>query len=162
MAKGDDFTSEHFEWLVEGRSRNQRATLDLYRIIDVNEDGLSRRLTDRDTAHQLVGIAFSLWRAVFLSDLTGDIADQVTDIKRFLQSLIAHNAVLYQTDFSAREWTFSYYLDNALFRLGRLSELILPKRKLAFEADSAKEQWTEAQALLELAIARFAEVIGDR
>ena len=103
MAQGDDFSSEHFDWLVAGRSRNQKATLDLYKLIEMHEEKLSRSFADRDAAQALVGIAFSLWRAVFLSDLSGEVADQLTDAKRFLQSLIAHNSVLYQTDFNARE-----------------------------------------------------------
>ena len=113
----------------------------------------------RQAGQQLVGIAFSLWRAVFLSDLTGEVVDQLADAEKFLESLIAHNTVLYQTDFANREWSFGYYLDNALYRLSRLPEDILPPSHQPIDAGSAKEKWTAAQAALETAITNFASMI---
>ena len=162
MTEKDDFSAEHFDWLVSGRSRNQKATLDLYRIVEAYEERLNGSMSDQAVVIDLVGIAFSLWRAVFLSDLTGGMADRLADAKRFLQSLIAHNAVLYQTDFAAREWAFDYYLDNALFRLGRLPAELLPQETAIKTAENAKEAWLNAQTALEAAIAKFAEVIADK
>ena len=160
MARGDDSSSAHFDWLVAGRSRNQQTTLDLYKLIEANEDLLADNIVLHEDVYQLVGIAFSLWRAVFLSDLTRDPTNQLADAKTFLRSLIAHNAVLYQTDFNAREWTFAYYLDNALARLKGLSPKILPDEQRPLEAASAKDEWTNAQAALNIATLNFAEIIG--
>lgn len=161
MARTDDVSAEHFDWLVAGRSRNQTSTLDLYKIVEANEDGLSVSIADRTIVVELVGIAFSLWRAVFLSDLTGDVADRLADARRFLRSLIAHNAVLYQTDFTAREWAFDYYLDNARSRLARLPADILPRPSALKPVETAKDAWLEAQAALEVAIANLAEKLAD-
>lgn len=161
MARIDDVSSAHFKWLVAGRSRNQQATLRLYEIVETRSHLLESDIALQDIAHQLVAIAFSLWRAVFLSDLTGDAIDQMSDLKKFLQSLIAHNAVLYQTDVNAREWTFIYYLDNAVFRLGRLSDRILSSKNKAVASGTAKDDWSNAQAALDLAILNFAEVIAN-
>lgn len=161
MARGNDSSSEHFDWLVAGRSRNQQTTLDLYKLIEANNAFLAENIALQEGAYQLVAIAFSLWRAVFLSDLTGEPADQLADARKFLRSLIAHNAVLYQTDFNTREWTFRYYLDNALSRLKNLPEKLLPKDQQATEATSAKEDWTNAQAALDRATQNFAEMIAD-
>lgn len=152
---------DHFDWLVEGRSRNQQATLGLYKIIRSDRDDLERLLVMQQAGQQLLGIAFSLWRAVFLSDLTGDVLDQLADAEKFLESLIAHNTVLYQTDFASREWSFGYYLDNALYRLSRLPEDILPQVTQPVDAGSAKEKWTAAQAALETAIKNFESVIEN-
>ena len=162
MVQIDDTSGEHFDWLVAGRSRNQKATLDLYKLVETNEGELSASISHQTILNDLVGIAFSLWRAVFLSDLTGDVADRLADAKRFLQSLIAHNAVLYQTDFTAREWAFEYYLDNALFRLARLPTGIMPPSAVIKTVGTAKDAWTNAQAALEHAIATFAEMIADQ
>ena len=161
MARKDDVSSAHFKWLVAGRSRNQATTLRLYEIIEAHQYLLEGDIPFQDIAHQLVAIAFSLWRAVFLSDLTGDAVDQISDLKRFLQSLIAHNSVLYQTDVNAREWTFIYYLDNAVSRLGQLPDRILASEYKAAVSGTAKDDWSSAQAALEVAISNFASLIAD-
>ena len=57
-----------------------------------------------------------MWRAVFLSDTSGEYEDQLADLKKFLVSLISDNTVLYVTDKNARNWSFRYYLDNAVHR----------------------------------------------
>ena len=158
MVQADDYSGEHFDWLVAGRSRNQKATLDLYKLVETNEDEISGSIPYQTAVNDLVGIAFSLWRAVFLSDLTGDVADQLADAKRFLQSLIAHNAVLYQTDFTAREWAFEYYLDNALFRLGRLPPGVVPSHLAIKSAGTAKDAWDQCAGS---ARARHRKLRGD-
>ena len=158
MSAFADPRDEHFDWLVEGRSRNQQATLQLYKIIQAKRDILGEVLMHQETSQSLVGVAFSRWRAVFLSDLTGEVADQLADASKFLESLIAHNTVLYQTDFNSREWSFTYYLDNALHRLSGLPEDVLPSHQ-PIDAGTAKEKWTAAQSALEAAIARFARIL---
>lgn len=163
MRKADDFSTEHFEWLVTCRSRNQRSTLTLYKIIEANEQKISQNVVYRLLAQDLTAVAFSLWRAVFLSDLKGDFGDQLASAKQFLQTLIAHNTILYQTDFSTREWTFEYYLDNALFRLRAISEgpkpEILPRDQIGPVATSAKDIWINMQNALDAAVANFGEAI---
>lgn len=37
----NDVSPEHFEWLVECRSRNQKTTLELYKLIDRFESKLN-------------------------------------------------------------------------------------------------------------------------
>ena len=121
MATDDDLSGQHFDWLVEGRSHNQKSTVALYKIIEHHAAFLEANVACQTLAQDLSAVAFSLWRAVFLSDLTGDFGDQLADLRRFLQSLLAHNTVLYQTDFNSREWAFNYYLDNALLRLDKIA-----------------------------------------
>ena len=164
MNRPSDFTSEHFSWLVEGRSQNQRSTLVLYKLIKGHEDAIAQNLVLHAVAQSLVAVAFSLWRAVFLSDLTGAAGDQLIDLKLFLQSLIAHNTVLYQTDFSTREWSFRYYLDNATYRLRQLDRSSDGSVAAVGRANAGKLQpkddWSNAQAALDLAIANFAEALA--
>lgn len=112
----------------------------------------------------------SRYGELFLSDLTGDYVDQLADVNKFLQSLIAHNTIAYQTDWNAREWSFKYYLDNANYRLINIAEKlfpeILPKSALDTKAGAEKDEWTEkdqwevAQAALDLAITNFKTKIG--
>ena len=164
MTKHDDVSGQHFDWLVDSRSQNQKSTLALYKIIETHEMLLSRNIVLQILAQDLASIAFSLWRAVFLGDLDGAREIQLMHVKKFLQSLIAHNAILYQTDFNTREWSFWYYLDNATARLRDIAELsdldILPRDVIDREAKSAKDEWTNAQDALTIAIANFAKVIA--
>lgn len=76
-----DLSPEHFAWLVDGRSANQRSTLELYRIIYDSERKLNSNAELHEVAQELTGVAFSLWRAVFLSDTTGEYEDQLADLK---------------------------------------------------------------------------------
>lgn len=147
-----DVSAGHFDWLVEGRSRNQRSTLDLYRMILENEAQLAENVDLQAAAQEVAGIAFSLWRAVFLSDTAGDVQSRWADVKTFLVSLIADNTVLYVTDKNARNWSFRYYLDNATFRLGRLADTdpgLLDGVDLTRAAALDKDEWMNAQAALE-------------
>ena len=166
MARDEDVSSEHFDWLVEARSRNQRSTAALYKIIEQHALTLEKNVVFQGLAQNLTAVTFSLWRAVFLSDLTGDLGNQLADVRRFLRSLIAHNTVLYQTDFTSREWAFRYYLHNAVFRLKGIPEAMSPSIQDADSlwpaAGSAKDEWIEAQQALEMAISNFAKAIGER
>jgi hypothetical protein len=157
-----DVSPEHFAWLVEGRSANQRSTLELYKIIAEGERKLNSNVELQAAAQELTGIAFSLWRAVFLSDTTGEYADQLADIKKFLVSLISDNTVLYVTDKNARNWSFHYYLRNPLHRLDELSKgglSLVDKTDLAKRAETDKDVWVDAQAILDKAIERFAAAL---
>ena len=163
MRRNDDVSVAHFDWLVQSRSHNQLSTLKLYKIIEANDVILSQNVVYQPLAQDLAAIAFSLWRAVFLSDANGETGDQLADVKKFLQQLMAHNAVLYQTDFNTREWTFRYYLDNAIYRLRHLSDRAGPKLLLDgqfdFTVTFAKDDWTNAQAASDAAITTFGELI---
>lgn len=165
MANPDDTSGEHFDWLVEGRSHNQRSTVRLYRIIEDNRTVIELAPTFERLARDLAAIAFSLWRAVFLTDLTGEVGDQLADLTRFLRSLLAHNTVLYQTDFNSREWAFTYYLENALFRLRRIAPLASTGSMNEHEFDratfSAKNDWSNAQNALDHAISNFAKALAS-
>jgi hypothetical protein len=160
----DDQSEEHLKWLVENRSRNQRATLELYLLINQNSDAINNNVTYAALAQELTGIAFSLWRGVFLSDLTAEVEKQLSDATIFLATLISHNAIAYPQDRTAREWTFQYYLSNARFRLTELASK--PPNLIEFTdidtpAGSAKDDWLIAQAALEKSTTRFGDILKD-
>lgn len=161
QARADDVSEEHLRWLIESRSENQKVTLELYLAIKRNEAEIERNFKFTTSAAELAAIAFSLWRAVFLSDLTENVENQMIDLKTFLGTLISHNAIAYQQDRSSREWTFPYYLNNArerLLDLARESPLgLLDVSEIDIEARSAKEDWTIAQNALSKAVERFSQ-----
>jgi hypothetical protein len=123
-----------------------------------NESVISSNVVFAQISQELAGIAFSLWRAVFLSDLTGETEEQLVDVRAFLGALISNNSIGYPQDRSAREWTFAYYFSDARFRLQSLASRpppIIDPSDVEQEAASAKEDWEIAQRALEKAIHAF-------
>ncbi len=156
--KTDDLSDEHLSWLVDNRSRNQRVTLDLLNIIRRNKVSIESSIEYSGFAQELAGVAFSLWRAVFLSDLTEDVEAQMIDVERFLGNLISHNTIAYTQDRNAREWTFQYYLNNArqrLLEIARTRSDLIDLADVDREAGSAKEDWEIAQSALENGVVKF-------
>jgi hypothetical protein len=118
MSKRESDTSPgHLEWLVKWRSENQRASLELYCLLKKHATEIRTDPQLILVSQALIGVAFSLWRAVFLSDKEGTLDIALTDAEEFLGKLILDNAINYTQDRTAREWTFNYYLHNAYTRL---------------------------------------------
>ena len=124
---------------------------------------IERNVIYAQLAQELAAIAFSLWRAVFLSDLTEEVEKQIIDVQTFLGTLISHNAIAYQQDRISREWSFQYYLSNArerLLNIARQGSLtVLEVNEVDREARSAKEDWEIAESALKKAVERFAEMM---
>jgi hypothetical protein len=162
VVRKDDRSEDHLKWLVEKRSANQQATLDLFVILTENDNVISKNIPYANVSQELAGIAFSLWRAVFLSDLTGEIDDQLLDVTSFLGNLISNNSIGYPQDRGAREWTFQYYLKDARLRLQTLAGQppdIVELSEVYEPAGTAKEDWEIAQRALETAIRRFGKLV---
>ena len=64
----------------------------------------------------MLGIGFSLWRAVFLI-VTADSEKMDKAGQAFLTTLIADNMIAYAQDKTSSAWTAGYYINNALYRL---------------------------------------------
>ena len=92
----DDLSTEHITWLVESRSKNQQICLKLFLVIKDNEPKIRSSGKNQNNAQSLIAVAFSLWRAVFLSDVeSGAIGSLMLAVQSFLGNLIPHNAVAY-------------------------------------------------------------------
>lgn len=118
--KVDDISVEHAQWLVESRTKNQELSLMLYRLMDKHERQFAKFPELRPILQELCAICFSLWRSVFLTDITKKPEHLFKDSRRFLGNIILHNTIGYVQDRNDREWSFIYYLDNARLRLTAL------------------------------------------
>jgi hypothetical protein len=111
---------------------------------------------------ELAGIAFSLWRAVFLSEPREDADASIADLSSFLLKLISNNAIGYTQDLQARAWTFPYYLENARLRLRAMASrppFLIEIRDIDAAAQSSADDWLIAQKALEKAIIRLGGVV---
>jgi hypothetical protein len=149
-------TPEHLEWMIEGRAKNQSTALKLYELFQHDAKtlkGYSFRL------QELAGVAFSLWRAVFLADREGTVAEKNSDAKLFLGKMLTDNAITFAQDRASREWTFNYYLDNALLRLDDLGESNLKPPK---GSRSGKNRWDYLHRAFARQVKKIAaEIAGD-
>ncbi|MHC2001795.1 hypothetical protein ACYQR9_15320 [Methylobacterium sp. CM6241] len=118
---GDKIAS--FEWLVENRSRNQKSTLDIYKLIAKHKSKIDKNKKYRAVSQSLLGIAFSLWRSVFLADLKQEKGTLMDDVEKFLIELIQNNAIGYAQDRNNRDWSYRYYMKNARERLKALKTI---------------------------------------
>jgi len=137
------------------RSRNQQATLELYLLLEAHQNRLEESVLYYSIFERIAAIIFSLWRAVFLSDVDATSEAQRDDLKGFLGDLISHNSIQYTTDRRARDWTFDYYLTNARLRLTELvqGDLKAIANLVHRPAASKKQSWEFSEEAVEAAIA---------
>jgi hypothetical protein len=105
--------------LSRSRARVQDTLVDLHEAV-ASADG--RALLEQDPNKRglfglLLGTAFSLWRAAFLSHGAVTWPENLKQASEFLDSLIGDNAIAYVQDRQTGRWTSGYYLNNARYRL---------------------------------------------
>ena len=105
--------TDNFTWLIQARTSNQETLLRLYRLNITDKSNP----VSQQTYTLLVGAAFSLWRAAFLSDATRKSHNITEDATKLVKRLIQDNAVAYPQDRDTREWMVGYYINNAIWRL---------------------------------------------
>ena len=113
---------EHLEWLVERRTEVQRSLLALYKYVRSIRNG-PENIIDTRILNHLIAAAFSLWRAVFLSETGRDWKSVLEGQKEFLASVVSDNAITYGDDKRNRAWTVGYYLENAKLQLAAACHL---------------------------------------
>src|ERR1035438_547421 len=104
----------HLKWLVESRRQNQQVCARLYELMTA-ECWKTPKLGYE--AKTLVSIGFSLWRAAFLADKSGQLRETNEHATYFLGEMLETNAIAFTQDKKARGFTFNYYLANVRFRL---------------------------------------------
>jgi hypothetical protein len=108
---------EFLSWLVPARSQIQASLLRLFEVTRRKRNELSKPelLNESHIYRLLIGVGFSLWRAVFQAHKDLSISNNLEDAENFLQALVHDNAVVYSTE--KNSWSFGYYLNNAKYRI---------------------------------------------
>jgi hypothetical protein len=75
---------------------------------------------ERSALGLLVGSAFSLWRAAFLSNTHRDWDSIREHAQLFLQTVVRDNAITFQDDRRTQSFMVGYYLHNARYRIFRI------------------------------------------
>ncbi len=121
MSNGNKSSSEQLSWLVDRRAKIQADLLAILRFIENNRTYLDANLPALSATLIIIGAAFSLWRDVFLGDASLSTDAVARSAEKFLQTLIADNAIGYPQDRQMRDWSFGYYVNNAALRVGELT-----------------------------------------
>jgi hypothetical protein len=163
MTKEETPSPEHLKWVIEGRAKNQTASLNLYALmLDYKEQIRKKKLAT--AAQDLAAVCFSLWRAVFLADRTGKLQAKMMDVENFVAKMLTDNAIAFAQDRSAREWTFNYYIDNALFRLEKLQEYWPDLKKMSLKPSNRtpRKRWDRLQIAFERAVRLFEKELTSK
>lgn len=118
MAKDKYTPKSDLSWLVPRRSKIQQITLEIYKFNSSLDDKERERLWP--VLGYLVGIAFSLWRAVFLSLPVRKPSEVYQQADHLLGILLETNAVGFPQDQLTLQWMAGYYNNNAILRLSDL------------------------------------------
>ena len=154
MAEEVDRT-EHFQWLVDARDRNQRCSLKLRLLLKEHEKRWKTKQNSMGS-QELISVSFSLWRAVFLAEKTGKRSAVFDDGLKFIERVIEDNAIAYAQDKAMREWSFNYYTRAARYSLEFLHNSwpgVCPAYVKATRMP--KKRWEYCQTLLEKAVEAF-------
>jgi hypothetical protein len=110
---------EHLRWAVEQRAEIQRTLLALYEYVRKTPSKSGYAEPKVYLLDNLIGAAFSLWRAVFLAETfrTDETIHQSQEA--FLAKVISDNSITFGDDKINRAWTVGYYLDDAKLRIER-------------------------------------------
>jgi len=119
---------EQLTWAIEQRAEIQRTLLALYDILSRYPP--QHYFVEHHALDNLVGAAFSLWRAVFLSDTFRGYSEVHQSLQQFVRKVITDNAINFTDDVRHRHWTVGYYLDNAESRLQLTSNYLDSERQL--------------------------------
>jgi len=158
VAKEDDLTPAHLGWLVSSRTANQQAALKLFTLFEKYPKQMkSAQFSSK--AELMVAACFSLWRAAFLADKTGARHAVINDAKTFLGKMLTDNAITYPQDRSAREWTFNYYMNNAMNCLvhlgqewGEVEAVLSAEQKVTKGTTKPSRRWDRHQEAFNIAL----------
>jgi hypothetical protein len=156
--KANDLSEPHLTWLIQSRMRNQNACLRLFNAFEKFPTA-ANGMELRAKSQTLVAVGFSLWRAAFLADKTGQRDAVFADAHAFLAELLTNNAINYPQDRASREWTFNYYMTNANEALIRLSErwpdittVLSRYEKVTKKSTNSRRRWNRHQNAFDAAL----------
>lgn len=106
--------------LVENRARVQLLLLDLQSFLSRNRSTMGANPLQRSLFCLLIGAAFSLWRASFLTEVRRGWPGVLAGAEKFLTAVVRENAIGYNQEKAAQKWMVGFYLNSAAFRIDEI------------------------------------------
>lgn len=138
MAREDPKQTTDLSWVVPRRSQLQQLALEVYEFERTLGPGKRERLWP--VLGYLIGIAFSLWRAVFLVLPERKETSMHKQGEDILRIVLETNAVGFPQDKATAQWMAGYYNNNAILRL---SDMYTDPIALAVIRDVLPENFQE-------------------
>lgn len=115
--------AEHLKWAIDQRAKVQHTLLALYELVrDTPPDDA---WTDKEEAiDDLIAVAFSLWRAVFLTEQPRTDSSRREAQRQFLATVISTNSITFGDDRRNSSWSLGFYLLNAHQRVSHAAAMI--------------------------------------
>jgi hypothetical protein len=107
-------------WQIDRRYRIQRIMFALHTFLTTEESLHSEQNDAWYPMVRMVGIAFSLWRAAFLTHTTGAKKAVYKNMVDYLDKVIKHNSIAFTDDYNMSDQAAPYYTGNARYRLERM------------------------------------------
>lgn len=127
---------EFLDWSIKGRHQIQAEALHL---VELMQRHTTANRDQKLRMRRLVGVAFALWRAVFLADRTSVVDVSFAASREFLKKVLVDNTITFSFDVTHREWTFRFYADAARQNLRRLKETW--SRLTVDSYETSTEEW---------------------
>jgi hypothetical protein len=108
------------QWRIDRRALVQALLFDLWSFLDRHSEFWQGPDDFWHMMNRLVAIGFSLWRAAFLTDASGERKEIQSQTKEFIEKVLTHNAITFADDHKMSELTMLYYNNNARYRLERM------------------------------------------
>jgi hypothetical protein len=157
MPIGNQDDERRLRRLVKSRSAIQESTLEILRVMRHIGQSKDVSASIKLKMSLLVGVAFSLWRAVFLTHDNQGLEENLADAEAFLVKVLKHNTADHFDDASMGGWAFSYHLNNAHLRLVLLgTKMPLLRQTLTvhgqwqLDAELARTENTDSQDLWDI------------
>jgi hypothetical protein len=114
------FKNNIVAWQVDRRFRIQCIMHELHRFLAAQESLHSDHNDAWYPMVRMVGIAFSLWRAAFLTHTTGKKKAAYKNMVEYLDKVIKQNTIAFIDDYNMSDHAAPYYTGNARYRLERM------------------------------------------
>ena len=121
---------KRIEFIINARSDIQHTLFALCRFLRDSPEILNHPL-HQQAFQLLVGAAFSLWRAIFLTEADRDWKSITSSVLQFLDKVVTDNAITYHDDKTNRAWTVGYYLTSAELRVQEARNRLIQSSVLA-------------------------------
>jgi hypothetical protein len=114
---------EHLAWAIDQRAKIQHTLLALFEYVRdaPPDDPWSEK---EEAIDDLIAVAFSLWRAVFLTEQPRTDQSRREAQRQFLATVISTNAITFGDDRRNSPWSLGFYLANAQQRVSHAAVMI--------------------------------------
>jgi hypothetical protein len=113
---------QFLEKLTYWRNDAQVIQFKLLKLVTEKQEELRSNETHNLIFQLMLGIAFSLWRAVFLGGEPLEPVAALADAKVFVKNVVSDNAIGYAQEQLSKRWVSGFYASHIQYRMFHLND----------------------------------------